>query len=360
MVVVLFSGNNRIAFGEWISFAPVTSDTVSQASIASDGTNLLVFYRYPNVSLNLDEGVIKKWSGNSWEVVAHPTNQCHNPDIAVAGNLIAACWHTDIHDLGFGTNANGTWVSTTWSQLQHQWGATVAVAKGRAYVTYACRYSDGTPSAYMMLHVKSPIGTSGTQLELDGGWREPFADVGEDPAITGDANYWYVVSTQNGWLSVQRDYDYLGDFFRYGSDASDPEIVLYQGSPVVAWEENSGAELYIAGWNGAEWHIIGADSIASGYFDSLRIAAAGTKLYAVYTRSTGSPRIDVSRWNGSEWATLADPSESTSSTISTVDIAVYEGNPVVAFVEDNTLKVKKYILTPAAHLPGIELLLLDD
>jgi hypothetical protein len=163
---------------------------------------------------------------------------------------------------------------------------------------------------------------------------------------------------------VQRDSSYLGEFFRSGSNASNPEIVLYSGYPVVAWEENSGSKLYVAKWNGSEWLIFGVDTISGGYFSSLRIAASGTNLYAVYTKSIGSQRIAVSKWNGTEWSAFDDPSETTSSTISTVDITVHEGDPVVAFVENSVLKVKKYIgptnTHPAVKLPGIPLLLLDD
>ena len=129
-ILFFFLSNTRIVFGAWISFNAVTSTNVSQASIASDGTNLLVFYRYPNVSLNIDEGHIKKWNGSSWVTLYYVTSQCHDPDIAVEGNLIAACWHTDIHDLGFGTNANGSWVSTVSTKLQHQ-RPTVAIGKIR-------------------------------------------------------------------------------------------------------------------------------------------------------------------------------------------------------------------------------------
>jgi len=365
ILFILLSSRSHV-FAEWSSMGAVAQTSVSQASIASDGTNLLVFYRYPNVSLNLDEGIIKKWNGSSWVQLYHVTNQCHDPDIAVDGSLISASWHTDLHDLGFGTNANGPWVSTVSTKLQHQWGSTVAIAKGRAYVTYACRYSDGYPSSYMMLHIKSPIGTSGTQLELNGGWREPYISVGMTPSITGNSSFWYVVSTQNGWLSVQKDYTYLGSLFQSGSQsyASNPEIVLYSGNPVVAWEEDSGANIYIAKWNGSEWIIFGVDTLPGGYFDSLRLAASGTDLYAVYTKSTGSPHISVSKWNGIEWSSLDDPSESSSSTISTVEITVYEGQPVVAFVENNVFKVKKWIggtiSGPAGFLPGAQLLLLNE
>ena len=347
----------------WIPLDAVTQTSVSQASIASDGTNLLVFYRYPNVSLNLDEGIIKKWNGNSWVQQYHVTNECHDPDIAVDGDLIAASWHTDVHDLGFGTNANGPWVSTVSTKLQHQWGATVAIAKNRAYVTYACRYSDGMPSTYMMLHIKSPIGTSGTQLELNGGWRTPYVSVGTDPAITGDDNYWYVVSTQNGWLSIQKDYTYLGSFIRSAFEgyASNPEIVLYSGYPVIAWEEDSGSNIYIAKWNGSEWIIFGVDTIPGGYFSSLRICTSGTDLYAVYTKSTGLPRISVSKWNGVEWSNLDDPSELNTSIIPAVRITVYEGHPIVAFVENNVLKIKKYTdgtsTNSSNSLPALQLLL---
>ena len=365
ILFLLLSSRSHV-FAQWSSMGTVAQTSVSQASIASDGTNLLVFYRYPNVSLNLDEGIIKKWNGSSWVQLYHPTNECHDPDIAVDGSLISASWHTDLHDLGFGTNANGPWVSTVSTRLYHQYGSTVAIAKGRAYVTFACRYSDGQPYNYMMLHVKSPIGTTGTQLELDGGWRATFTDVGMTPSITGNSSFWYVVSTQQGWLSVQRDYTYLGPFFQSASQgyASNPEIVLYSGDPVVAWEEDSGSNIYIAKWNGSEWIIFGVDTLPGGYFDSLRIATSATDLYAVYTKSTGLPRISVSKWNGIEWSSLDDPSESSSSTISTVEITVHEGQPVIAFVENNVLKVKKWnggmISSPAGFLPGPQLLLLNE
>jgi hypothetical protein len=50
---------------------------------------------------------------------------------------------------------------------------------------------------------------------------------------------------------------YIGPFFQSASQgyASNPEIVLYSGDPVVAWEEDSGSNIYIAKWNGSEWII---------------------------------------------------------------------------------------------------------
>ena len=62
ILFLLLSSRSHV-FAEWSSIGAVTQTSVSQASIASDGTNLLVFYRYPNVSLNLDEGIIKKCNG---------------------------------------------------------------------------------------------------------------------------------------------------------------------------------------------------------------------------------------------------------------------------------------------------------
>jgi hypothetical protein len=72
-VLTLSLSSNRMVLGAWISFDAVASTSISQASIASDGTNLLVFYRYPNVSLNIDEGIIKKWNGSSWVTLHY----CH-------------------------------------------------------------------------------------------------------------------------------------------------------------------------------------------------------------------------------------------------------------------------------------------
>ena len=105
---------------------------------------------------------------------------------------------------------------------------TVTFAQNRAYMTYACRYSDDSPFAYMMLHVKSPIGP-GTNCELNGYWHVTYTDVGMDPSITGDATGWYSVFTQGSFLYVMKGYVSAGGsstFQNFGNGFSGGGFIL--------------------------------------------------------------------------------------------------------------------------------------
>jgi hypothetical protein len=327
----------------WYALGQVTDTEASQAAIASDGTTLVVFYRYYRASLDIDEGILKKWYGPSWSTQASLTNECHDPDVAILGDLGAASWYDDGWDGEFATNANGPWVTMGLGGLVNHYGMTVAVTKGRAYVTYASRHSDGMPANYMMLHIKSPVGTTGEQDELDGGWSVPLADVGTDPAITGDTSHSYTVFQQQGWLYVMRDTDDFGPAFRVNSQPSDPEIVMYQGVPTVVWTENAGVNLYVAQWNGVDnWVLLGHGVADTGYYHSVRVAASGDDLYVAYEHVTTPSTIVVEHYDGTEWSAFEDQLEEGTGNIATVDIAVHGGQPVVCFVEAKELKVLKY------------------
>ena len=363
LIPLILLMNQKTSFGDWVALPKATNSTntyVTQAAITGDGTNLFVFYRSPDPSLNIDNGIVMKWNQQtpaSWSTEASVTNQCHNPDIAAKGDLVICSWHHDNYDMGWASNANGRWVTTQSTALVKQWNPAVAIAKKCVYLTYTQKESDGTPKTWSYLHVKCPIGCSGVK-ELNGGWREAYVSV-TNSAITGDDNYWYVVSIQNGWLTVQKDYLYYGDFFRYNSDASNPAITLHNGNPVVAWQESSPEALYLAKWNGQEWKIIGANTTLTG-IDSVRMISSSGTLYVVYV--INSSTISVQKWDGSDWISLGDPSNSTSSTILTADIAVQGGDPVVAFVEDNVLQVKRYDDDPRnePNIQPIFLLLSND
>lgn len=91
-------------------------------------------------------------------------------------------WETDGTEYGYSSNVNGPWVSLEGTSLVHCFGARVAVAQGRGYLTYAARYSDDQPYSYMMLYIHSPLGP-GTAAELNGGWSVIYHDVGTSPDI---------------------------------------------------------------------------------------------------------------------------------------------------------------------------------
>lgn len=340
---------------QWRTFPSVTADNVTEASIAGDGPVLVVFYRKPRPELNIDEGIVEKWTGSQWANVAHATNECHYPDIDVKGSVVVTTWNDDGYDYGYGTNVNGNWVSMTGSLLYKQWYPRATMAMGLPYMSFTCKYSDGMPYSYDMLHIRSLVGI-GDRIELNGGWSVTYTSVGSKTDITGDDDAWYTVFSQQQYVYVKKgsivndikQYEELGAGFRMYNPVSNPEIVLFQGIPIVAWLENGNTELYVAGWNGAEWMVLGSASLASDMFYSVRMAASSTELFVVTTSSDADYGLSVNSFDGDQWYTLPVVQNYQGSNIGTADIAVHNEIPVVAFTENNKLVVKSYSYSPTA------------
>ena len=334
---------------QWHPFPAPTPDGVTQASVAGDGSELIIHYRKPRPSLNLDEGIVEKWMGNSWGVQAHLSNECHEPDVDVSGDTVVATWYDDGYDYGYGTNVNGNWVAMTGVYLVKQWFPRAAMAMGLPYMSFTSKYSDGQATSYDMLHIKAPVGI-GEEIELNGGWRVTFTSVGLRTHITGDDYAWYCVFSQQQFLYVMKgaivnsskEYTDLGDGFRMYNPVSNPEIVLYKGNPVVGWFENANTELYIAEWNGSEWLVLGAGIAPKGSFYSLRMEASSEYLYVTYATTESDTAISVNLYDGEFWYELPPAQNHLGSNIGTVDIAVHNEEPVVAFTENNLLTVKKF------------------
>lgn len=350
--IVNYNANSKLkeaSLNNWYSMASPTSETVLQTSIASDGSALVIFYREPDYSINLDKGIIKKWNGNTWSNFAGVTNQCHSPDIDIDGSVVVATWYTDGYDYGYGSNINGPWVSFTGTFLQNQYFPRAAMAMGFPYMSFTCKYSDGMPSSYDMLHIRSIIGV-GKKTELKGGWREIYTNVGMNTDIAGDDNAWYCAYIQQKFLYVDKgtvidgisNYTDLGDGFRMSNPVSSPEIVVYNGMPVVAWLENGNTELYIAKWSGSEWLLIGSGTVAEGLMLSVRMAVSSSNLYVLYTLSGAANSLSINRYDGSNWFELPEVQDKQDFDVSTADIAIYNNMPVVAYIENNQLVVKTY------------------
>ena len=334
---------------QWYPFPSLSEEEVTQTSIACDGSEMLVFYRQPNPSLNIDEGPVKKWTGSAWSNFAHLTNQCHEPDIDIKGTVAVATWYDDSYDYGYGSNVNGPWVTFTGTYLVKQWFPRAAMAMGLPYMSFSSKYTDGHATIFNMLHIKSIVGV-GDQIELNGGWNVINTSVAMRTDITGDENAWYCVFSQQQFLYVMKgsivnsvkEYSDLGEGFRMYNPVSNPEIVLYKDKPVVGWFENSSTELYIAEWNGSQWMILGAGSVPNGNLYSLRMAASSNHLFVTYATTDSDTAISVNLWDGENWYGMPPAQNKLNSNIGTVDIAVHNEEPVVIFTEDKMLTVKKY------------------
>ena len=333
---------------QWYTLPSPTLDEVTEASIAGDGPVLVIFYHKPRPTLNTDEGIVEKWTGTSWSNVAQATNQCHYPDIDVSGSVVVTTWNDDGNDYGYGTNINGNWVSLTGTLLYKQWYPRATMAMGFPYMSFTCKYSDGMPSTYDMLHIKSPVGV-GDKIELNGGWSVTYTSVGSKTDITGDENAWYCVFSQQQFLYVKkgsvqdgtREYAELGEGFRMYNPVARPEIALFQGRPIVAWMENENTELYVAEWDGSQWWVIGSAALDYDAFNSIRMASSPSELFLITTSTESGSEISVNSYDGDQWYSLPDVQNVPGASIGTADIAVHNNDPVIAYTEDNKLVVKK-------------------
>ncbi len=345
---------------QWFSFPSPTLDGVTQASIAGDGSEMVIHYRKPLPSLNIDEGILEKWTGNDWVVQASLSNECHEPDVDIDGSVVVATWYDDGYDYGYGTNVNGNWVSMTGTYLVSQWFPRAAMAMGLPYMSFTCKYSDGQATSYDMLHIRSIVGV-GEQIELNGGWRVTYTSVGLRTDITGDDDAWYCVFSQQEFLYVMKgaivngikQYTDLGEGFRMNTAVSHPGIVLYKGNPVVGWFENANTELYIAGWDGSKWLVLGAGSVPTGNLYSLRMAASSSYLYVAFASTESDTAVSVNLYDGEQWYVMPPVQNYLNSDICTVDIAVHNEEPVVAFTENNLLSVKKFTSTSVTNTNGV-------
>ena len=61
--------NSREDLSGWVPIGQVTTDNVTQCSISSDGSNLMVFYRHWAPSLSENQGYVKRWDGTLWTLL---------------------------------------------------------------------------------------------------------------------------------------------------------------------------------------------------------------------------------------------------------------------------------------------------
>lgn len=336
---------------QWVDLVPdaYAPTGVTQASISGDESSLYVFYREPDYGLNIDKGILKYLNNSRWVIKANLTNECHQPDIAIKGNQISAIWQDDSLDAYYAyTTADGTLMKSFYSLMRHQYGVSAAIAKGVPYTCFAALYDNNGPTTTMRLHVRNNRGED----QMLGGWGGPaLKSIGSDPSMTGDDNYWYSVATYGGNVYVKKDWGFVGTEIP-GFGAQNPRIVIYKGKPAVAFEASSRKYLLVYVWDGASWtNPIGYYS-PDGMFSETRMAASDTDLYIVSKCSDDDPNIIVIKYDGSESFLLPSPTTVSSSSISTVDVTIFEGNLTVGFVENSTLKVRFYLQAQGVLTPG--------
>lgn len=365
VIIIVNQAGIRLAEAGSFVFPVPESKATGMGSIASDGTRLLVQYAYLDPKVDpwhpdYYYGQLKEWDGAQWKsagMVSMYNGHLYIDTpyaLAVQGNNIAqGRQNNDQYGVTFSTFFNG--VSSKeitipwWVSNPHD--PTVAFACGFPYYSYIYGASFDTSHVHV-----DPL--AGTHLPHFTGGSQVYQS-----ALTGDTSAFYLAimggslnsrslqvikadTTSTGWLGNP-----LGKKLLVGVNARDPKIVLWTGAhspenaPVVAWKEG-GDNIRVANWNPnlSGWYWLGAASYPAGTVGRLLLGASGKTLYLAFQLRQGSPAtaIVVNKLDGpsNRWSVQDVPlGSSNPANVTFQSLAVYKGDPVVAFIENKVLKI---------------------
>ena len=361
--------------------------TVTEGSLASDGKRLITFYCFLDPEKDpwhpsMKYGGLKEWNGqiwvDLWESAGYGTNYCSDGDVAVRENVIVASHRDDRYGstkAKHHSNYSGNWQPGTEATFYSINSPRVAFAFNVPYITFTSIGSGGPTKVY----IECLYGCDGLP-ELNGTYRYFGAGIPSDVSsisLAGDSDAFYsafvslFVPTDSGegCVNVEKKTrtqgDFIGGCFYAGDQPTQTDIVLYQGTPVVAYKADAGQTLWVAQWNGSVWAHIGTDTAGPGLsFGRLRAVASGSKLFVGYeVRGSDQYRIVVYELKGSGWVAHPVPIDScNASNCAFQDLALFQGQPVAAFTKDGVLKVVNLlgITAGGVMLPALPLLLLGD
>jgi hypothetical protein len=161
----------------------------------------------------------------------------------------------------------------------------------------------------------------------------------------GDCEIYVKRWSGNNWEEVGTGSASGGGISDNSNDSFSPSLAIApDGTPYVAWYDYSGgdAEIYALYWNGSSWEEVGAGSASGGGISdnsghsrspSLAVAPDGTPYVAWEDESGGDAEIYVLRWNGSSWEEVGAGSASGGG-IS--DNSGYSLSPSLAVAPDDT------------------------
>jgi hypothetical protein len=343
---------------------PESKETV-EARLASDGTRLLVFYSYLDPQQDpfhpdYKYGKIKEWDGAQWQDLKdndfYGNFIVDNFDLAVQGNIIIDAWQGadgggQIHCDWF---LNGGWggITTVLLPTSVPHDPRVAFAFGLPYFTYIYNgkvYFDNpqTPQYIGLPPLQNPIFRAFDDILVNRAVLQS--------ALTGDANaIYYAFASQSGptaagsgCISVgeqtMTSVIWLGDPIA-GIHPHNPEIVLWGAAPtpVAAWVEDPNY-IYLAKWEPGTTSWSQYTLSCTGTVGRLRMGVFGDTLYLGVQLDQGSPatEIDLCKWeNFSTWSCQTVPlASSNPANVSFQGLAIYKGNPVVAFIDQGVLKI---------------------
>jgi hypothetical protein len=329
-----------------VGSAGFSSGTVSDVSLAIDGSTGTPYVAYIDQSLFSGYPVVKMLSSESWNTLGDagiddPFVQSYpfySPSLYMDGStplLVYAC-NYDGYCLDYKVYSSSTWnevgYSSNFSGDPHKYISVKLDGNGDFYVAFRDAYNEGKASVYRYADgaiVPASAGfttnaVSYTSLGFVG--TKPYIAFKDD--VTGKAN---VYSSGEGLMSYGNP-DFSDGDADYTSLALNSNGVVY-----VAYSDGyrGGKVTVMENDDGESWTAVGSKGFSAGRASYVNLACdANGTLFVAYKDDGNGGKLTVQEYNGSSWDTVGIAG-STPDTVSHVSMALHGGTPYVAFSDDS-------------------------
>ncbi len=253
----------------------------------------------------------KYWNGTTWLSIGESLNiipgaDVHNPDIKTLLGIPVATWseHAGVNFQTYCKYYNGT----QWINLGS------ALNSNPQRDALQPRIALTTATAYTCWQERNLSGDTG--------------------------NYDIFVKHWNGstWIALGGALDVT-----VARKAAHPDIVYYNGTPFVSWEETSvsNTKIYVKYWNGASWQLAGGqclNRVPTRSASEARLLVKDDKLFVLWSERSAAnwDQLYLNRFNGSSWTPVGNSiNEVTTLHANNGSLSYYNGTPFVAFRQTN-------------------------
>ncbi|MEW6517569.1 MAG: T9SS type A sorting domain-containing protein [candidate division FCPU426 bacterium] len=270
------NGSSWIQDGGSVNLSPVNN--ASSPSLCFSGSTPYIAWQGLNLSSPPAQIYVSYWNGLGWQqeggsLNLDPTKNVYDPNLAIYSNTPWVAWYEYTVTMGIGRLYVKHWNGMGWQQdggylnLDPGMGATapsITIYNGTPYVAWA-EYASSHPQ----INVKSWGGASwsslGSSLNINPAMDAGGPQVGvyngtpyvawHENSITSftqiNVKYW----TGGAWAPTGGSLNVSAS-----QNASNPSLYLYNGVPYVAWQESNGTadQIYVKLWNGSAWVQVGS------------------------------------------------------------------------------------------------------
>lgn len=360
--------------------SPASDDPIQKLALDGDGDRLVLFYCAESLSLpGQNPGVVLEWTGSSWATLHNNvTSQCSDPDVVLGEGEgeeeaeVAGLFLDDSDDLGVfclgGACTGGGGVNQ--DGLRRVRVPRIGWAFGFPYATYM-QLQGGLARQRIWLDplypgidpFADPPQTTGAFHCESGSCYDPL----DRSTIAGTDEIVFAAYElpPYGCVAVRYETETAFGTYRcitqFGGPATQPEVAVVVGVPVVFWIEPDGATSTVQGagyigeltppggdGNVLNWFTIEDWPSTGAVWDRIRVVVANEVLYTLYRRGS---ELSVRRWEGfTDWTPIW--SETVSPYPTTPDIGV-RGNAVfVAWVSGDEIAVEAIDLPEPLGAPA--------